>query len=277
MNKYFVKIKTKHNTIGDSIYTIYNLTTQEIVLNFLVKNSTGSQCNYFGVCNAISLFGNAVIYTLDKNVVNWVKNKKYSSKRYTHKHIEKCNLFLKNLKFTPNVQVLDKTNAPKINFKKSKTLKKTATEIFDKSIIDLKHKNSNLVCYTDGSGDNMDTSLPISFSFCVYEQQNLIHSSKNICNDEENTTIKAEIMGINLCLTFLLSENLQNERITMFSDAKWVVDWVCNNLNWQSKKTDAPYYKSYVEFRSIVSEFSNIEFIWIPREYNTVADGLLRE
>lgn len=277
-NQYYVKIKTNHNTIGDSTYFIYNLTTQEIVLTFLVKNSTGSQCNYFGVCNAISLFKNALIYTSDKNVLNWIKNKKYNSKKYTHKHISKCDTFLRNLNFKPNVQFLEKNNAPKINFKKlADKERKSSTELFDNSVIDFKHQNSDLVCYTDGSGDNMDTTLPITFSFCIYEQKTLIHSDKSICNEEENTTIKAEIMGINICLSFLISENLQNEKITMFSDAKWVVDWVCNNLKWESKKPDAPYYKSYLEFRELQKEFSDIEFIWIPREYNTVADGLLRE
>lgn len=277
INQYYIKIKTNHNTIGDSTYFIYNLTTKDLVFSFLVKNSTGSQCNYFGICNAISLFKDALIYTSDKNALNWIKNKKYNSKKYTHKHVSKCDQFLQNLNFEPNVQLLEKINVPKFNNPKKSTKEKhTPTKSFDKSIINFKHKNSDLVCYTDGSGDNMDTSLPITFSFCVYEQQTLIHSDKNICKDEINTTIKAEIMGINLCLAFLFSENLHNEKITLFSDSKWVVDWVCNNLNWESKNTEAPYYNSFLEFRKLRSEFLDIEFIWIPREFNSVADGLLR-
>lgn len=158
-----------------------------------------------------------------------------------------------------------------------KTKKKnTATMMFDNSIIDKKHKTSDLVCFTDGSGDNMDLSLPIQFSFVVYEKKNLIHQSKAVCKDPINTTIKAEIMGINLCLCFLIEENLINERITLFSDSKWVVDWVCNKPSWNSKNTDSPYYDAFIEFRMLVAEFKDIEFIWIPRQYNTVADGLLR-
>jgi len=156
------------------------------------------------------------------------------------------------------------------------TKNKTSTELFDSSIIKFKHENSQLVCYTDGSGDNMNTSLPISFGFCVYEKDNILHTQKNSCHDKVNTTIKAEIMGINDCLAFLISENLFYYKITIFSDAKWVVDWVCNNLKWQSKSTDAPYYDSFLEFRKLVKDFTDIEFIWIPRAYNTVADGLLR-
>lgn len=160
----------------------------------------------------------------------------------------------------------------KSNFK----FKKTSTELFDKSIIDLKHKNSSLVCYTDGSGDNMDQSLPIEFSFVVYEKNSIIHKDKNICKDAENTTIKAEIMGINLCLSFLIQEGLNNDKITLFSDSKWVIDWVCNKLSWKSTNVLASYYNSYLEFRELVTEFTDIEFIWIPRQYNSVADGILR-
>lgn len=157
-----------------------------------------------------------------------------------------------------------------------KNQKKTSTELFDDSIIEKKHNESNLVCYTDGSGDNNFINEPITFSFVVYEKKEILHKNKNQCNDAINTTIKAEIMGINSCLAFLISENLQYEKITLFSDAKWVVDWVCNKLNWISKNTEAPYYKSFLEFRNLIIEFSDIEFIWIPRKYNNVADSLLR-
>jgi hypothetical protein len=273
-NEYYVKVTANHSTIGDTTYIIYDLTNKKIVTNFLVKNSTHSQCNYFGVCNAISFFNDATIYTSDKNVLSWIEKKKYNSKKYTHKHVSKCDSFLQNLTFKPNVKYTEKIYIPKP--KKETEPRKKATENFDDSIIKIKHETSNLVCYTDGTGDNMDTSLPISFSFVIYEQEKILHTSINTCNDPENTTIKAEIMGINLCLSFLISENLQNEKITMFSDAKWVVDWVCNNLSWSSKSPNAPYYKAFLEFREYRNEFTDIEFIWIPRAYNTVADGLLR-
>ncbi|MBC7525229.1 MAG: ribonuclease H-like domain-containing protein [Flavobacterium sp.] len=164
---------------------------------------------------------------------------------------------------------------PKKKQKKS-NFYKSPTQLFDKSVIDFKHKNSNLVCYTDGSGDNMDKSLPIEFSFVIYENNSVIHKNKNICKDKENTTVKAEILGINMCLAFLIAENLKNEKITIFSDAKWVVDWVCNKLTWESKNTEAHYYKAYLDVRRLIPQFRDIEFIWIPRDYNTVADGMLR-
>ena len=83
-------------------------------------------------------------------------------------------------------------------------------------------------------------------------------------------------MGINFCLAFLIKENLQNEKITIFSDSKWVIDWICNKLSWHSRNTEAPYFTAFLEFRKLRLEFSNIEFIWIPREYNSIADSLLR-
>jgi len=141
----------------------------------------------------------------------------------------------------------------------------------------LKHTESDLVCYSDGSiEDNSNETLPAKFSFIVYEKNDVIHKEKSVCDDKFNSTIKAEILGINSCLSFLSSENLQNEKITFFSDSKWVVDFVCNRPYWYSKNTNAPYYKAFVEFRELVYDFTDIEFIWIPRKYNTVADELLR-
>lgn len=117
MTKIFVKSILKHNTQGNSVYVIYDLKSKKVITEFLVKNSTGSQCNYFGVCNAISLFPNATIYTPDKNVIKWIKDKKYNSKKYWHKHIEKCDAFLQNLEYLPNVLLWHNEKDGKINLK----------------------------------------------------------------------------------------------------------------------------------------------------------------
>lgn len=271
----FIKSIGKHNSYGDSKYIIYDLDNENVILEFKVKNCTLSQANYFGVCNAISLYPSSEIYTCDTNVIKWVENKKYNSKKYNHKFITKCDNLLQSLNFEPKVLIWDKKTKGNIVIK-NKVSKTKNKELFDNSIIEKKHIESNLVCYTDGSGDNNFTDEPITFSFVIYENKEIIHKDKNICKDAVNTTIKAEIMGINSCLAFLITEDLQHEKITLFSDAKWVVDWVCNNLNWISKSTEAPYYKSFLEFRELRNEFSDIEFIWIPREYNNEADSLLR-
>jgi ribonuclease HI len=148
--------------------------------------------------------------------------------------------------------------------------------LFDKKIIEKSHLNSDLVCYSDGSGDNSSCENDISYGFVVYEKNNVIHSSKNTHKSNNNSTVKAEILGINDCLSFLLSENLQNENITFFCDNKWVVDWCCNKLTWTSKNYEAPYYSAYLSLREFITNFNKIQFIWIPREYNTFADSLLR-
>ena len=149
-------------------------------------------------------------------------------------------------------------------------------KLFDKKIIEKSHLNSDLVCYSDGSGDNSSSKNDISYGFVIYEKSTIIHSSKNTHKSDNNSTVKAEILGINDCLSFLISENLHNEKITFFCDNKWVVDWCCNKLSWISKNYEAPYYSAYLSLRELIPNFNNIEFVWIPREYNSVADSLLR-
>lgn len=146
-----------------------------------------------------------------------------------------------------------------------------------RKIVDFYHKKDNLVIFTDGSADNSHQEEPIRFGFLIYEKGKLLHYDFDICKDNFNTSIKSEIMGINLALHFLISEGYTNVPLIIFSDNKWMVEWCINKRNWYSTSTDKAYYESFVLLRSYMKQFSReITGIWIPREVNEEADKLTR-
>ena len=103
----FIKVIENHGKQGDSTYIIIDLETKKRHVKRVTKLSTNSQCGYIGTCHAIFLFKERIIYTPNKNVVKWVNNKAYHSKKYSHIDIEKCDNFLNNLEFNPNVVLWD--------------------------------------------------------------------------------------------------------------------------------------------------------------------------
>jgi len=146
-----------------------------------------------------------------------------------------------------------------------------------RKIVDYYHKQDNLVIFTDGSADNSHQDEPIRFGFLIYEKGKLLHHDFDICKDKFNTSIKSEIMGINLALHFLISEGCTNVPLIVFSDNQWLVDWCINKTSWYSTSKDKAYYESFVLLRSYMKEFHReIKAIWIPREINEEADKLTR-
>lgn len=146
-----------------------------------------------------------------------------------------------------------------------------------RELVNYYHNQKGLVIFTDGSADNSFQEEPIKFGFLIYENGKLLHSDSQICYDKFNTSIKSEIMGINLALHFLINEGCTNIPLTIFSDNKWIVEWCINKTNWYSTSTDKAYYESFVILRSYMKEFHRgAQAFWIPREINQEADKLTR-
>jgi ribonuclease HI len=146
-----------------------------------------------------------------------------------------------------------------------------------RKLINYHHQQKGLVIFSDGSGDNSAQTEPIKFGFLIYEKGKMLHSDSQICYDKFNTSVKSEIMGLNLALHFLIQEGCTTENITIFSDNKWLVEWCINNRSWYSKSTDKAYYESFVILRSYMNEFNRtIKGFWVPREVNQEADLMTR-
>lgn len=146
-----------------------------------------------------------------------------------------------------------------------------------KEIVEYYHTKNNIVIFTDGSGDNRKQDQPIQFGFLIYDKGKLLHKNNDVCNDTFNTSVKSEIMGVNLALEYLISENCTNIDIVVFSDNKFIVDWCINNKSWYSNSTDKAYYDSFVYLREYMKQFNTIKAIWVPREINEDADKLTRK
>lgn len=80
----------------------------------------------------------------------------------------------------------------------------------------------------------------------------------------------AEYMGVIAGMKFLIEKNLHQENIICCGDSKMVIcqmlgEWGCNG---------GIYSKYYYEAIEIKKQFKNINFIWIPREKNSICDEL---
>lgn len=157
-----------------------------------------------------------------------------------------------------------------------KTKIKRSEEYLNKyrEIISKKHSEKGLVIFTDGSADNSKQTQAIKYGYLIYEGGCLLNSGSYVCNDNFNTSIKSEILAINLALSALIIDEV-NEPITIFSDNTWVVEYIVNDKNWVSKSPEKAYYSAYQEYRSL-SETFDIKGYWIPRELNAQADLLTR-
>lgn len=83
----------------------------------------------------------------------------------------------------------------------------------------------------------------------------------------------AEYLALIEGLTYLYDNNLTSESIRCYGDSKLVV----NQMSGYWKIKEGIYVKAALEAKEMLSEFSNINFQWIPREENNLADDLSKK
>ncbi len=80
-------------------------------------------------------------------------------------------------------------------------------------------------------------------------------------------------MALKSVLEFFLSEGLAGEKLICCGDSKLVVNQMSGR--WRAK--EGLYLKYYHETKSLVQQFADITFEWIPREQNGIADELSKQ
>lgn len=94
---------------------------------------------------------------------------------------------------------------------------------------------------------------------------------------KENSTNKAEVIACYKALSFLYDkykDNLHNIDIKIYGDSKLV----CSKMNKKNQIFSGLYSKQAEDLYFLSkNSFRKVEFIWIPREENTMADELSKQ
>lgn len=142
------------------------------------------------------------------------------------------------------------------------------------TLIEKERQRNDLICFTDGSNpDNTKSDTEIQYGFIIYDGNTKMYEYYEKCNDGHTSNIKSEILACVKLLEYLILEECVDEKITVFSDCRFIRDYVFDT-SWYSKSTDKPYYTAFVRFRELIKEFSHIKAVWIPRECNQEADDI---
>lgn len=133
--------------------------------------------------------------------------------------------------------------------------------------------------YVDGSGPAFaDPNNPTKHAFMIFEKKELVASHALVCDDGFTSTNKSEILAINSALECLLHLDLQNEKIVIFSDSSFAVNYAFKSkvVNSPASKGRKPYAMPQYQLSVLKKKFSNLKLFWIPRELNFQVDKLTR-
>jgi ribonuclease HI len=113
-----------------------------------------------------------------------------------------------------------------------------------------------------------------TYSFIIYKNGNKIFEKYDVIEKELSMSNNyAEYYALYSSLKFLLENNMNNEEIIIKSDSQLLV----NQMKGLWKAHKGSYYSLYLKTKELLKEFSNIKFIWIPREENEEADRLSKK
>ena len=91
------------NPNGKIAFKIYRIETNEVLMTKDCLTGTNNHAEYFGLCKAIQMFPNEIIYSDSYIAINWVKKRTHRSK-YPHIALEQCVKFLKKLDKLPDIR-----------------------------------------------------------------------------------------------------------------------------------------------------------------------------
>jgi ribonuclease HI len=127
--------------------------------------------------------------------------------------------------------------------------------------------------YFDGSCEPNPGGL-VQYGVVVFDNSHLSKEIAKRANVQESkrTNNVAEYCGCIAAMKYLLHQKLEREEIIMRGDSKLVIHQM--DGTWQIKEGA---YVEYAKFaRNLLPFFTNIKFEWVPRDRNTIADGLAR-
>lgn len=134
--------------------------------------------------------------------------------------------------------------------------------------------NGNIAVYCDGLCEPVNPGGVATFGFVVFADGGMIHQGKGVVGEgREMSNNVAEYSGLCAALCWLLEKKLHHCALTVHSDSRLLV----NQMSGKWKTHEGLYMKWYVEARELSRKYTKLQFQWIPREQNRLADELSRE
>lgn len=131
-----------------------------------------------------------------------------------------------------------------------------------------------LIVFIDGLVEPKNPGGVATYGLVIYKNEVKILEKFGIIGKGPSMSNNlAEYYALYKALKFLINNKLNNEEIVIKSDSQLLV----NQMNGIWKVRGGLYYPIYKRVSNILKDFSNVKFIWIPREKNIEADLLSRK
>ena len=130
-----------------------------------------------------------------------------------------------------------------------------------------------IVVYFDGACEPINPKGIATYGYVIYrDEQKITEGSGLACepfswNSSNNV---AEYTALVKALEYLVENGLTDKQVVVRGDSQLVIRQMIGRYSVKSERIK-PLYEKAVE---LTSKFKEIEFEWIPREYNEEADNL---
>lgn len=126
----------------------------------------------------------------------------------------------------------------------------------------------DLVCFFDGACISNGRNGVGGIGFVVYKDKKPIMEFSDYIGPATNN--EAEYKALISCLSYLVDNYYTNRNILIKGDSKLVINQVTEVFGCSSENLRPLLYKA----NQLKSRFDSLQFEWIPRELNAVADEL---
>jgi ribonuclease HI len=123
--------------------------------------------------------------------------------------------------------------------------------------------------YFDGLCQPCNPGGTACFAFIAKNEGNTLYNEYGLAAHKSTNNV-AEYTGIIRAIEWLIANNYQNESIVIKGDSQLVINQVLRKF----KVKEPRIIPLYFNVMSLISNFDNIQFEWIPREQNKEADRL---
>jgi ribonuclease HI len=125
--------------------------------------------------------------------------------------------------------------------------------------------------FYDGACGPVNPGGAMGYGFITYKE-GLLLGAGGAFNEEsdKNSNNVAEYRGLILGLEWLLESGMADEQIIIRGDNRMTIMQASGT--WKANK--GLYLEDYNKCKELVKKFSNLSFMWIPREKNEKADEI---
>lgn len=132
---------------------------------------------------------------------------------------------------------------------------------------------NDAIVYCDGACEPVNPGGVATYGWVAYwKKQIRAKDCGVVCEGEGATNNVAEYSALIQSLKYFLSKGFRGP-LTVKSDSQLLVNQMTGKWGVKSESI-RPYYQ---EAKQLAAEFTGLEFVWIPREMNIIADALSKQ